>query len=66
MGQTTGAAIAGMLCSSFVVDYSIGYGFEAQIGGGLLGLAFASPREVLYPPPGTPPFSTHDPGCPAI
>ncbi len=66
IGQTTGAAIAGLLCSSFVVDYSIGYGFEAQIGGGLLGLAFASPRKVLYPPPGTPPFSTQDPGCPAI
>jgi hypothetical protein len=66
IGQTTGAALAGMFCSSFDVVYSIGGGVEAQIGGGLLGLAFASPRHVFYPKAGTPPFTTQDPGCPKI
>lgn len=60
IGQTVGSAIAGMLCSSYDVDISIGAGLEAQIGLGKLGLSLASPKKILYDKKG----QTHDPGCP--
>jgi hypothetical protein len=60
VGQTTGAAIAGMICSSYDIDISIGAGLEAQIGLGKLGLSVASARKTLYDKT----FKTHDPGCP--
>lgn len=63
VGQTTGAAVAGMVCSSYDVDITIGAGLEAQIGLGKFGLSLASPRRVLYPKPPKI-FKTHDPGCP--
>ncbi len=60
VGQTTGGAIAGMFCSSYDVDISVGAGLEAQIGLGKLGLSVASAKKTLYDKT----FSTHDPGCP--
>ena len=60
VGQTTGAAIAGMYCSSYDIDISIGAGLEAQIGLGKLGISLASAKKILYDKP----FKTHDPGCP--
>jgi hypothetical protein len=60
VGQTTGGAIAGMFCSSYNVDISVGAGLEAQIGLGKLGLSVASAKKTLYDKT----FSTHDPGCP--
>jgi len=60
VGQTTGAAVGGMFCSSYDIDISIGAGLEAQIGLGKLGLSVASARKTLYDFP----FKTHDPGCP--
>jgi len=50
LGETAPGAIDELMpCTHYVVDYSIGTGFEAQLGGGKLGLAFATPRTVLYP-----------------
>jgi hypothetical protein len=60
IGQTVGSAIAGMLCSSYDVDVTIGAGLEAQVGLGKFGLSLASPRKLLYEKKG----QTHDPGCP--
>jgi hypothetical protein len=60
VGQTTGAAIAGMFCSSYDVDITIGAGLEAQVGLGKFGLSLASPRKTLYEKKA----QTHDPGCP--
>ena len=62
IGQTVGSALAGMLCSSYDVDISIGAGLEAQIGLGKLGLSLASPKKILYEKKG----QTHDPGCPQV
>jgi hypothetical protein len=60
VGQTVGAAIAGMLCSSYDVDISVGAGLEAQVGLGKLGLSLATPKKILYDKMA----KTHDPGCP--
>jgi hypothetical protein len=60
VGQTVGAAIAGMFCSSYDVDISVGAGLEAQIGLGKFGLSLASPKKILYDKMA----KTHDPGCP--
>jgi len=66
IGQTTGAAVAGVFCSSFDIAASIGAGLEAQVGLGTLGLSLATPRKILYPTDGKQlTFSTHTPGCPA-
>jgi hypothetical protein len=61
MGETAPGAVDELQpCTHYTVDYSIGAGFEAQIGGGALGLAFATPRTILYPPKNTPAFVTKD------
>jgi hypothetical protein len=60
VGQTVGAAIAGMFCSSYDVDISVGAGLEAQVGLGKLGLSLATPKKILYDKMA----KTHDPGCP--
>lgn len=62
VGQTVGAAIAGMFCSSYDVDITIGAGLEAQVGLGKLGLSLASPKKTLYEKKA----HTHDPGCPQV
>jgi hypothetical protein len=62
VGQTVGGAIAGMLCSSYDVDITVGAGLEAQVGLGKFGLSLASPKKKLYEKM----FHTHDPGCPQV
>jgi hypothetical protein len=61
IGQTTGAAIAGMLCSSYDINLSFGAGFEAQVGPSALGLSLTT-KKILYEKP----FQTHDAGCPQV
>jgi hypothetical protein len=60
IGQTVGGSLAGMLCSSYDVDLTIGAGLEAQVGLGKFGLSLASPKKILYEKKA----QTHDPGCP--
>ena len=62
IGQTVGGSLAGMLCSSYDVDITVGAGLEAQVGLGKLGLSLASPKKILYEKKG----QTHDPGCPQV
>jgi hypothetical protein len=62
LGETAPGALDLDPCTKYVVDYSIGTGFEAQIGGGKFGLQYATPRKVLYPPAGTPDPTTKDCG----
>lgn len=62
VGQTVGGAIAGMFCSSYDVDISVGAGLEAQIGLGKFGIGVASPKKTLFDKM----FHTHDPGCPQV
>lgn len=44
VGQTVGAALAGMFCSKYDLFLTVGGGFEAQAGF----LALASPKKTLY------------------
>lgn len=62
IGQTTGAAVAGMLCSSYDIAISSGVGLEAQVGLGGLGLSLATPRKTVFEKL----FQPHDPGCPQV
>ena len=62
IGQTVGGSLAGMLCSGYDVDITVGAGLEAQVGLGKLGLSLASPKKILYEKKG----QTHDPGCPQV
>ncbi len=61
-GQTTGAAVAGMICSIYDVAISFQGGIEAQIGIPLLGASY-SPSPINLVPQKH--FTTHDPGCPS-
>ena len=58
IGQETGSAFAGMFCSGYVLDLSIGGGVEATLGP--FG-ASSHRREFAHPPP----FKLSEPGCPA-
>jgi hypothetical protein len=61
LGETAPGAIDSLQpCTSYDLAYSIGTGFEAQIGGGKLGLQYATPRKVLYPKSGTKPLTATD------
>ena len=61
-GQTTGAAVAGMICSIYDIALSYQGGIEAQLGFPLFGVSY-SPKPIDLVPQRK--FSTHDPGCPS-
>jgi hypothetical protein len=63
VGQVTGSAVAGMLCSDYTVNISIGGGYEVSIGDSkIYQIVVSQPRTILYQHP---PIKYTGPGCPA-
>ena len=58
VGQDTGGFIGGMICSSYILDFTVGAGFEAQLGP----FGIASPKKTLYDKI----VKLAEPGCPQI
>ncbi|MDQ6878448.1 MAG: hypothetical protein M3082_12310 [Candidatus Dormibacteraeota bacterium] len=64
IGQTTGSAIAGMICSYYTIDISLGGNFELSIGNSkIYQIVVTTPRKILWQ---FPLIYFKEAGCPPI